>query len=213
VKAVDILLYVFSFTCIIPAFIGLRNYGRLSPDFKALTLYMLASVLFEIPSNYYFYHKMNNLFIIHYYTVVEFVFLTYIYSIHIHKVISKKILLVMASVFVLGSVLNSVFVQSFNEFNSYARCIEIILVLIFSFAYVYELIRTDRAAITNIPMFWVNAAVFVNFIAGLFLYLVSNNLISFPRHVVKNMWTAHGMLLAAYYLTIAKAIWNQSRHQ
>lgn len=205
-------MYVFSFTCIVPAVIGFKNYALLPRDLKAITLYAFVSFLFEIPSNYYFYHNKNNLFILHAYTVIEFIFMAYVYSFHISKVVGKRTLLLVTVTFVAFSIVNSVFIQSIKFFNSYARCIEILLVIVFALCYVYAFIKSDdQRPLKSIPMFWINTAVIIYFTAGFFLYLVSNNMISLSWEVSKIVWNIHGLLLAGYYLSLSRALWIQAK--
>jgi lysylphosphatidylglycerol synthetase-like protein (DUF2156 family) len=209
---VKILLYTLSFTCIVPAFIGVKNYRSLSNDLKAMTLYMVFCFLTEIPTDYLAICRMNNLSILHIYTPIEFAFLAYAYSFHIDKVISKRTLLVLTIGFILFSFLNTIFIQPLHTFNSYARCVEILLVILLALCYVYSLImNNEQRVLRTIPMFWINTAVLIYFTAGFFLYLVSNNTVGLSPQINRLIWLAHTILSMGYYFSIAKALWIQAK--
>jgi hypothetical protein len=205
------IMYVESFTCIIPAFIGLRYFGHLTNDLKAITLYTVLCVLFEIPGEYLAHKRMNNLFVLHVFTVVELVFLAYVYSFHIGNIINKKLLFGGTIAFVAFSIFNTIFLQPLDTFNSYARCVEILLVLFMAFCYIYALIvSNEQRQLRTLPMFWINTAVVIYFTASFFLYLVSNDM-GLSSHFNKSLWFVHGLLLCGFYFAIAKAIWIQAR--
>jgi len=177
-----------------------------------MTWYALLCVLTEIPSNYLFAHRMNNLFLMHFFTIIEFVLLAWVYSFHLSQIISRRIMLIITLAFVAFAVLNTIFFQPLYTFNSYAKCVEILLLIFFALAYVYTLIvRNEQEQLKTIPMFWVNTAILIYFTAGFFLYLVSNNTIGLSSSMNKSIWFVHGLLLCGFYFAIAKAIWIQAR--
>jgi hypothetical protein len=209
--------HIAAFTCIVPAFVGLRYYKSLSKDLKAMTLFIILCFLMELPSTYLGMHKMNNLFILHFLTVAEILFLAYVYSFHIDKIISKKLLWCITTAFVMFSICNTLFIQPYYTFNSYARCIEILLVLFMAICYVYTLIDNDeQRMLQNIPMFWINTAVLIYFTNGFFLYLLANNTLDLPlivRRSLRLFWQIHGILLSGFYFAVARAIWVQAKRQ
>jgi hypothetical protein len=209
------IMYIYSFTCIVPAIIGIRHYKSLSSDLKAITLYIILCFLLEFPNNYLAFHKINSLFILHFLTVAEIVFLAYVYSFYIDKIISKKLLWCITIAFVMFSICNTLFIQPYYTFNSYARCIEILLVLFMAICYVYVLLDSDeQRMLQNIPMFWINTAVLIYFTNGFFLYLLGNNMTDLAvivRKSLKTFWLIHGTLLTGFYFAVARAIWVQAK--
>jgi hypothetical protein len=205
-------LIIESFTCIVPIYIGIRYFRCLTNDLKAMTLYMVSCLLCEIPNNYLLYHNINNLFILHIFTVIEFVFLAYVYSFHIKSVINKRLLFGGTIAFVVLAVLNTIYVQPLSVFNSYARCAEILIILFLALCYVHKLIvNNEQRQLRTFPMFWINTAVVIYFTAGFFLYLVSNNTIGLSPNMNRAIWMVHGALLVGYYFAIAKAIWIKAK--
>lgn len=210
---IKIFYYIIPFTCLVPAIVGIRHYASLTKDLKIITLYVLVCFLTEIPTNYLRMHNMNNLFLLHLFTIIEFLLMAWLYSFHILRVINKKVILAITVTFIVFAVLNTLFFQSLSTFNSYARCIEILLIIFFALAYVYELIvRNEQKLLKALPMYWINTAVLIYFTAGFFLYLVSNNIL-LPTYINKSIWFVHGLLLCGFYFAIAKAIWIQAKQR
>jgi hypothetical protein len=177
-----------------------------------MTAYVLLCVLSEIPNNYLHAHKVNNLFLMHLFTVIEFVLLAWAYSFHLSQVISRKAMLAIAIAFVVFALLNSLFLQPLHTFNSYAKCLECILILSFALVYVYLLLVSDeQRLLKTLPMFWINTAVLIYFTTIFFLFLLSNNMMVLPSVVRKSIWVIRGLLLSGYYFAIAKAIWIKAK--
>jgi hypothetical protein len=119
-ELIAILKLICAYSCIIPAIIGIRNYNKLSSDFKSLTWMVIICFLLELPSYYLHDRGKNNLFIMHIYTILEFVLLGYVYRIHLKRLIPPWMMTMIIVLFCTYSIFNSIFIQPININNSYA---------------------------------------------------------------------------------------------
>lgn len=197
------------FSVVIPLGIGIRFFRTYGNDLKALTFFLALSAIVEITSYYLWYEHRNNLPLLHLYTLIEFVFLSYIYREHIASVIPRRVINAIMVLFILFSVFNSLYIQSIYHFNTYARGIEIVLILFYAIVFVYALItRSDLTKLTRIPMFWVNTGVLLYYTTSFFVFLLSNNmLLMLPKSAVQLSWGFHGIFLLIYHAFLSVALW------
>ncbi len=188
---------------LIPFLIGIKNYRLYGKDLRVLTIFMGVSVLTEILAYSFFYQGKNNYPFLHVFTIIEFAALTYIYSLHLRTILSYKVILVLVLSFILYSVLNSIFIQSIYQFNTYARGVEFILLILFALLYFYTIYINEVSSITKVPMFWINLGVLVYYTSSFFVVLVMNQL--FPQ--MKFLWGVHNILLVTHYTLFSIALW------
>jgi hypothetical protein len=107
--------------------------------------------------------------------------------------------------FVLFSVINSLFIQSLYEFNSYARGFEALLLIILSLLGFYK-ISTSSGDSGGIP--WINAGILVYFSGGLTLFILSNYILPFSNAVNTLIWAIHSFLSIFLYVVISIGLWK-----
>jgi hypothetical protein len=198
-----------SLSVIAPLVIGLKHFRTYGNDLRALTVFLLFAGITELTSYLLWSRSMNNLPLLHVYTVIEFIMLSYIYRIHISSVLPRKFIEVTCLLFVCFAIYNSIFIQSVYQFNSYARGIEFIFILFYSIAYVYTLFtRNDTSPLKRTSMFWLNTGVLLYYTTSFFVFLLSNNmLMHLPKTAIQVSWAFHGIFLLIFHIFLSVALW------
>ncbi len=162
-------------TSFITVLIGVLHYHYLKPDFKILIALMYLMYIGNTYSTFTSNISINNLHALHIYTVLEFVLIGWYYYYNLPDIISKKSILICIVLFSIFSILNSLFIQPINTYNSYARGIEILLIISFSILFymknVFDLQRKEE-----LSRLILNTGVLVYY--GItFIYNISGNII------------------------------------
>ena len=171
--------------------------------------------------------SLNNLHALHIYTVLEFIFIGWYYYYNLPDIISKKSILICIVLFSTFSILNSIFIQPLHTYNSYARGIEILLIISFSILFymknVFDLKREEELSrlILNTGILVYYGITFIYSISGNIInkyaydeygkteyyYFIRNIYVQFPItfSIILNLTTAYAM-----YLHIMKQKQNKS---
>jgi len=152
--------------------------------------------------------RMNNMYVLHIYTVLEYAFWSLFYYQLFEKRIVKRIILSLLIIFCAFSIFNTIYWQSLEMYNSYSRSLEGAFLLCFAITWFYKVFINGKiTSLEKHPVFWVNAGVLVYF-SGSFLLFISNNfLMELSNLAFFEAWALHGLFLIIHYLFIAIGIW------
>ncbi len=151
----------------------------LSSPIKLLGLFVLLSILTELTSSLLSYYGYNNLWLLHLYTLLEFLLLSFIYRSLLFEKGSRRdnftLLLLGISLLV---ICNSLFLQPINTFNTYAK-ITTNLCLIFLAIQFLFVAYLGETKLSSIKKTWkvVNAGVLLYFSGSLFVFMFSQYLL------------------------------------
>ncbi|MEM6684568.1 MAG: hypothetical protein AAF617_02140 [Bacteroidota bacterium] len=192
----------------IPIVMCLWRYKRLNKLYW--TLFVLLIVAAIISYNAYTLYKnvQNNMHILHLYTVVEYIFWSLFYYQLFKKSMVKKAIIGLVVILVAFSILNTLYWQPLDTFNSYSRSLEAAFLLCFAIAWFYKVFVNGKIIrLEKHPVFWINAGVLVYF-SGAFLLFISNNfLVGISKQAFFQAWTLHALFLIIHYLFITIGIW------
>ena len=107
-------------------------YSKFSQEFKYISWFVFFSLGIQIPSAVMGRFGLNNLFFLHLYVPLSYLLLAQFYVKVFDGFINRTIIWSSVVLFVLFSILNSVFLQNLQTFNAYALSVESVLIIIFS---------------------------------------------------------------------------------
>jgi hypothetical protein len=183
---------------------------RRSLDSNQRLLFMLVAcvLLTEVIGRILWSLGTNNLFLYHFYSVVEFILLGTVYARNLQGLIKPVYLYALIASFVLFAVINTVFFQGLTEFNSHVTFVESLLLIGLALAYFYKLLRdTEHRKLERVPTFWINMSVLTYFSGAFLLFHVANELIAFPAEERTALWGTHALFNVVHYLLYAIALW------
>jgi hypothetical protein len=196
--------YVVPLSILIPIYICLFNFNKAAIAPKLLFYYLVLSGLINLAAIILVRFRMQNLPLLHLYTMVEAVFiLSYFRTIFVDPLI-KKVLLIITVLFPILCILNFTFLQSIYAFNTHTRPLEAILITFFCMLYLYKSGFTENWL--NKPINWFNIGILVYFPAACLIFIVSNYIVfkSMNRHMNMYIWNIHATLSMLMYLIWAK---------
>jgi hypothetical protein len=194
----------------LPLLIGLIKFRRLPLPLKVIVVHVLVAASVEFAATVLWNYRINNLFLLHIYTVEECGFIMLFYSYLLSKLVPRKVFLYVFVAFAVLAVLNTVFLQPVNVSNTYARSVEAVIVILCAIAFFYSLLGETTIKGADRPSYvWINTAFLIYFSGSLLLFTLSNY-IEGPRYrqLRMDIWTLHAFFSILLYTFIAIGLWK-----
>jgi len=191
---------------LIPLVVAPVTRKQWSPALAALFYFLLFSGVINIVSTIMAAHKINNLPLLHLYTAIEFCAFGSFYYLAATAPLVKKGIGILIILFPILCLLNTLFLQPLNQFNSNVRTLEAILVALMSLFYLGRPAAQEKGPWSRDPCNWVSTGVLLYFSGSLFLFSFANVLIRETSAAAKMvLWNLHGGLVIVMYLLMTKA--------
>jgi hypothetical protein len=192
-----------------PVAVALFRYRQLNATMRTMVLYVFLGGLVQLSSSYLNANKQNNLWLLHLYTPLEFACIVWFYY-HVLQGFVKKSAFVWAGFGFAGlSVLNSAFLQDTDTFNTYARSLEGILVIVFCLIWCYRtLLEMKIKQLEQDPVFWVNTGFLLYFSGNVLLFAFSNYIININHALNLYIWAFHALFSILLYFFITIGLWK-----
>lgn len=197
--------YIVPLSILLPIGFFLPKYRIANKALKILFYYLITAGIINAAGIYMSNHGIRNLFLLHIYTILEtiFFFLYFFFVFQNHKI--KKGLLVSIIVLPILFVFNFLFLQSINEFNTYTRPLEAILITSISLLFLYRsgFVEDWLKQSTS----WVNIGILIYFPAATLIFILSNYFVFVTSNRALNriIWDIHSLLVLGMYLSFARA--------
>lgn len=190
-------------------------YKKLPKEMKYISWFILTSFVIQVIASILFYNGENNLPLLHIYTVVGFVCLIIFYNQIFDGLIKPKILWILSTVFVLFSVINSIFIQDIYTFNSYALSVEAVIIIILSLTtFVFlmnDIVKKKRMAVIK-SISWINAGLFIYYSSSLLVFYFGNMIINFSRTpLVHYTWFIYALFSIIMYFCFFIGLWKRPK--
>lgn len=200
--------YVVPASTLIPILSGFFHYRNLNKPLRIVLFYLCGSLLINIAGSVLAANRTNNLPLLHFYTIFEFlaILLYYHYAFSNMKIsIWIRILMI---IFPLYCVINFTFIQSLNEFNTYTRPVEAIIIILFSSLYFSGLYGEKEESGTSGR--WIASGLLIYFCSSLFQFIFSNVVsVNTPHHLKMIIWNLHATFVLMMYIFFYFAIRNE----
>lgn len=198
---------VVPYSILLPILIALLHFSRLTKAAKAIFIYLVCSGMVSILSiSLARYFHVTNLPLFHVYTLVEFILLTEFYK---HILPFRKTILIVQLCFFLACVINSAFIQSIYQFNSYTLTLEALVIMLFAVNYFAKLFAdSNDQKILEMPSFWFNTGLFLYFSGSYMLYNFSNYVLVQSKHSFVVVWNTRAAFLLLMYLLFTLGFWK-----
>ena len=189
--------------------IALFRYRKLDNVMKAVAWYVMLGGLVQVLSSYENSQKNNNLWLLHLYTPLEFACLVLFYSRTLEGMVKKSVFVGIGIGFAVLSALNSGFLQPVNTFNTYARSLEGIVVIVFCLSWCYRTLTEMKILkLEQDPVFWVNTGFLLYFSGNVLLFAFSNYILNINRALNLYIWAFHALFSILLYFFISVGLWK-----
>lgn len=196
------LAYISVFTLLVPTGISIRKYHHLSTSFKGLAWYLYASCCTELLADLLARGQQNNLPLLHLFTVIEFTLLVWCLGQLLST--SKYFILFLQLIFILFASINALYFQDIWHFNTNARGLECLLLIIFSLKYYHQLfVALKVTQLEKDPGFWLSTSILIYFSANLFIFIFSNVILLDYIDFLGKIWWIHSSLNILFYLLLS----------
>ena len=196
--------------------ISLWKYSWFSKPLKLFTFMILVNLFTEITSNLLRIYNVNNLPLLHLYTLLEFILLSLFYRSIIQKPDwLKQNFNIFVGLVILLQVLNSIFLQDIYSFNSNSKTLTNLSFITFGIIYIFNSL-TEKEAANHQAIKLINSALLFYYISSLFIFLFSTTFIKYSYLLLGYMWTINISLNLIFQILIFIALTfyvkNPQRH-
>ncbi|MFA6059420.1 MAG: hypothetical protein WC756_14535 [Taibaiella sp.] len=187
--------------------ISRRKYWGL-PE-KAILVYLLISAFFNTLATFLSARGINNLPLLHLYTVLEFISVTSFFYFSTNRKKDKQVIKVLWFAFPLLTIANVVYLNSIYLYNLIPRSTEAIIILILCINF---LMRSLSFSADRVPFFAfaVVVALLLYFSGSLTLFALSDFIIA-NKTINLLIWNTHATFVLIMYLIIAVAYFKTDK--
>ena len=201
--------------CLLGSCILAGCYWKRLPDpMQVLAIFLFFNLFIEIAARIASHVWRQNLPLLHIYTLGECLLLSIFYR-HIlddESVFRKHFYWITGGTLILV-VLNTVFLQKPTEFNSYAKTLVQILVILNALDYSFRFSeQTLSDTLLNRMLRWVNAAILVYYCGSLFVFMSSQFDIK-TGGALRILWHINTVLNLIFHIIVFYALWKIAFHQ
>lgn len=189
---------------LLPIGLFLSKYRYANKAAKTLFYYLLMAGSINLSAIMLSNFSIRNLFLLHIFTILEIVFFMLYFSLVFEDKRIKKMLRIAMVVLPILFVLNFMFLQSINEFNTYTRPLEAILITVVSLLFLYKSGFVEDWL--KQPTSWINIGILIYFPTATLIFILSNYFVfvSSNRALNSIIWDIHSILVLGMYLAFAK---------
>lgn len=204
----EVLHKVSDFSIIIPAAVGIIWYKHMRAGLVVLVWLILISILFEAAMYYMGEKGMNNHIIGNVFIIVQYVFLSVVFYLSFSSYIIRKGLLVVAVLFTVFGMVNLLFVQGHDCFNSWTLGLANLLLMLVALLFYYKLFKEGKVQrLERYPLFWVASAVLLYAAGNFYLFIFSNYALAESNEFLYAQWSIHSVINIVTNLCYAIGLW------
>ena len=138
--------------------------------------------------------RIHNLWTMHFYTLIELIFVFMIYSSWMKQHRSRSVLLLCLTVFTILWIVSKFSFEPFSLADDGTAVISKILQIAFSAFLLLDIVKENEVVWTNDPRIWVTTGVIVYSAGSLFLFALFNKMLQIsPTHLLM-MWSVNWIL-------------------
>ncbi|WP_106791072.1 hypothetical protein [Aquimarina sp. Aq78] len=210
----DNLSLISSFIVIIPLFLSIYKFKSLNKIQVKLVYLLLIVLIVEVISNMFWYKKINNLPLYHFFTVVQFLLIVNIYRRALSQTFSKYFFTALSTGFTGFAIINIIYFQDFFTFNSNATTLMAAIIIFLSLSYFYALLKEVKySALETNPMFWINSGFLIYFSSNLILFFMNNTLFKGVTEASHILWGLHAAINIVLTIFYTVAIWVKPKKE
>jgi hypothetical protein len=187
---------------LLPLFFGFYNFRELMPPAKKILWYLLVAGLVNLLGSVLAkIMHVNNLPLLHIFTAMEFYLLLQFYQQLFFTGRVPLTFRLLPLFFLAACIINAVFFQSIYTYNSYARSLEALGIMLLGINYYAKIAANAGAgAVKASPYFWFNSGIFLYFSGAFMLFIFSNFIVTVSRQSFSVIWNMHAALVLLMYL-------------
>lgn len=150
--------------------IWVTKYGHLSSTLRILGFVLLITFLIEGYAAYLMLHRIRNLYLYHLLTPLQYALFSLVFYTALTGAKQKRVILLSIPLYLLVSLLITLYLEGLSEYNSYALSIKNGFIICWTLLYykdVFEGLKIMR--LNREPMFWISTGLFFYSLGSFFI--------------------------------------------
>ncbi len=168
---------VSSFVGFIPFIIGSLNFNKLDKNLKIIFYLVLIDCVFNLLMIYYGLMFNKNVWLGHFYTILEFFFIAFFFYACFEREVFKRVVISLKIIFIIVVTFNKIFLETFDKIDNYTLTIGSILLLIMSSMFLVEYLTKNLIINLKDYKFILTVGFMIYFGGDLFIFALSNDII------------------------------------
>ena len=187
---------------------GCMFYKSLKDYLKILFGIVTVGLFVDVVNTILTYNKINNYFIFHYYTIIEFSLWVLFYYVFYRKANKRSILFfVLIPIFFLVCCIDYK-INGLASMDNFSSSLEALILTLFSLVSFKELMNKNVAVnFLKNPFFIVNSGILIYFLGNLCFFTFSNYFCSNSGQDYMAPWGLHSILNTTFNLLICTSFW------
>jgi hypothetical protein len=192
---------------------GIFLYKSINKESRVFLVYQLISLVFSIFGVYVGrVLEQTNLWLVHLYTPIQFGFLMWVLSSWQENLNAKRLFQLLIPTFVLVWAIAALFLEHKNEFNTFSRPTESILLIIASGYTLFQVNKEKVESLFSQPSFWVGSGTLIYFTGMVILFTITNVMLSDSVETLRTAWTVQWIMsVIANFLYLGAFLCQKSR--
>lgn len=195
--------------------VGLRYWKRWPGAMRILVIFLVFNFCIELGARLAGHYFRQNLPLLHLYTFGEFLLLSLFYR----QILSEKSYFVkyfkwIFPIVLALIVLNTLCLQGIFEFNSFAKTLVNIFLILFALDYAFRLTEVQGAETQeDSALRWINAAILLYYCGSIFVFMSSQFELE-TGGALKILWQINAVLNLVFQIVILTSLWKVAyRHR
>jgi hypothetical protein len=190
------------------------RHNTLGPELKIFSWFVFLSGFVQFVSLAFWFAGKNNMPLLHFYVAAGFACLAWFYKTVLKGFIDAPIIWSVTILFLLFTLINSLFFQPFLTFNSNALTAEAVLVIILTlFTYIFflnDIVReTGGKDIKSLT--WINSGLFIYYSSTLLIFYFGATINQvFSKDLSQYTWIFHSFFSMVMYTFFCIGLWKRS---
>lgn len=195
---------------------GWYHYKGLARYSKLVVFFVTVSLITQSISVTLWLSSINNLALLHFYTPLSFALLMLFYREILKDYLHASISMYIIIGFTFLSIINSLFFEGLNTFNSNAITIQSVLLVMLSLStnilLLNKQVRQEKQSMIN-SLNWFNYGVFIYHTSNIIFFYFGEVLMSyaFPPKIAQLAWLPHSFFLIISYVCFFIGLWKSPR--
>lgn len=194
---------------VIPFTIAIINIKSIQKYLIMLFLLMMANVIMEFLNIGFSEFGYSNLYIYHYFTVIEFAFISLFYALFFKKYFNTMFIYFLIPAF-LGVAYTDYKINGLNSMDNFSTSVESIILIFYSlFFFYYVLKNLVLENLLSTPVFWLNTAILFYFSGNMILFVFSNHMAKTDNAKYIILWAIiHTFFNVIYNTLLSLGFWK-----
>ncbi len=189
---------------LVPVVLAFFRFKTLHPEQRRLAILVWVGVGIGISADWVsrlFF--IPNLFLLHLYTIVNFVLLTWVYQ----SVVGARWARVIGIAFTVFAAVNSLFIEGLQTFNVLSRSISTFISMFFALRFFAKSLREMQISrLEMVPLFWISVGTLFYNAASFFIFLFSKDIA--PHEPLSSTYFGiHAIFTVLLYIFYTIALW------